>query len=86
MLNISEADLLDDDHPYSSLFHASSFHSYTMVPQEVTELTVDACSLEHLKQPILTKMCSENMSVKNEQNSHFNFFFFWGGGGSYNCK
>ncbi|XP_056330463.1 pleckstrin homology-like domain family B member 1 isoform X3 [Danio aesculapii] len=35
VLHISEADLLDDDLPYSSSsFHASSFHSYLMVPQE----------------------------------------------------
>ncbi|XP_026081960.1 pleckstrin homology-like domain family B member 1 isoform X7 [Carassius auratus] len=34
MLHISEADLLDSDHPNSSPFHASSFHSYPMVPQE----------------------------------------------------
>lgn len=65
MLHISEADLLDDDHPYSSPFHASSFHSYPIVPQEVTELTVDACSLDYLNLPILTKTCSENISVKN---------------------
>ncbi|XP_051719980.1 pleckstrin homology-like domain family B member 1 isoform X19 [Ctenopharyngodon idella] len=40
VLHISEADLLDGDQPYSSPFHASSFHSYPIMPQEVTELTV----------------------------------------------
>ncbi|XP_051719976.1 pleckstrin homology-like domain family B member 1 isoform X16 [Ctenopharyngodon idella] len=34
VLHISEADLLDGDQPYSSPFHASSFHSYPIMPQE----------------------------------------------------
>ncbi|XP_077064883.1 pleckstrin homology-like domain family B member 1 isoform X43 [Siphateles boraxobius] len=34
VLHISEADLLDDDQPSSSPFHASSFHSYPIMPQE----------------------------------------------------
>ncbi|XDV32508.1 hypothetical protein PO909_003303 [Leuciscus waleckii] len=34
VLHISEADLLEDDQPSSSPFHASSFHSYPIMPQE----------------------------------------------------
>lgn len=44
MLHIIETDLLDDDHSHSSPYHISSFYSYPIMPQEVTELTVDACS------------------------------------------
>ncbi|XP_051719986.1 pleckstrin homology-like domain family B member 1 isoform X25 [Ctenopharyngodon idella] len=50
VLHISEADLLDGDQPYSSPFHASSFHSYPIMPQEVTELT------EYLKMSDVYKM------------------------------
>ncbi|XP_056099209.1 pleckstrin homology-like domain family B member 1 isoform X18 [Rhinichthys klamathensis goyatoka] len=42
VLHISEADLLDDDQPSSSPFHASSFHSYPIMPQEVYRSRLDS--------------------------------------------